>query len=409
MSYKKVFVRDLEIGMFVNELDRSWLDTPFPFQGFNIESDEDIVKLSKYCEFVFVDGDKSIDEDFAATRTSGSRVPSKAQAKPVYEGPKRTYKKSVTLKEEIQKAETAHTQLTGTYQCIYQDVLNNKKLDMAQIKEAMSPMVDTVVRNPDAFILLTNLKKSDSYAYNHSMSCSVLAVALGRHIGLPRLMLRDLALGAMLFDVGRAQLPQGLLSAERKLDTQEMKTIHKHVEIGMVAVAKTPNASKDVLDMVATHHERFDGSGYPRGLKGEEIPLFGRIAGIVDCYDAITSHRPYADTLSSYEAAKVLYEWRDKEFQGALVEQFIQVVGIYTMGTIVELTDGRIGVVSTLHREARMRPVVTILLNRDKEFMDDFEEVDLRREKTGLDGNELKIKHSLPNGSYDIDPAEYFL
>jgi len=405
MSKKKVFVGDLLPGMFVSELDRPWLETPFMYQGFIIENDKVIDKIAQHCKFVYVDDEKSQDYDFAATRAGELKPDEDA----LYSGPKIPYEKTIPFQEELESAKQAHDQLQETYEQIYTDIIDNNKLDIVRVKEAMAPMVDSVIRNPDAFLLLTQLKRSDEYAYNHAMSCSVLAVALGRHIGLPRLMIRDLALGALLFDVGRAKLPTELLNAPRKLSKAEMHVIHQHVETSLEAISQTPGASQEVLDMVATHHERHDGSGYPRGLRGDQIPLFGRIAGLVDSYDAITSKRPYADTLSSYEAARELYEWRDGAFQAALVEQFIQVIGIYTMGTIVELSDGRVGVVTSQHREARMRPVVTILLNREKEFMDEFEEVDLRREKRGLDQQELKIAKSLPKGSYDIDPAEFFL
>jgi HD-GYP domain-containing protein (c-di-GMP phosphodiesterase class II) len=405
MNKKKVLIGELLPGMFVSELDRPWLETPFLYQGFVIESDKDIDKLAQHCKFVYIDEEKSLDYDFAATRAGNLKQDKSA----LYDGPAIPYEKSSSFKEELESAREAHDRLTATYEQIYADIQHNNKLDLVKIKEAMAPMVDSVIRNPDAFILLTQLKQSDSYAYNHAMSCSVLAVALGRHIGLPRLMIRDLALGALLFDVGRAHIPKDLLSAPRKLSDEEMAVIRQHVETSLNAVAQNPGASQDVLDMVATHHERHDGSGYPRGLKGDQIPLYGKIAGIVDSYDAITSKRPYADPLSSYEAARELYEWRDKAFQAALVEQFIQVIGIYTMGTIVELSDGRVGVVSAQHREARMRPVVTVLLNRDKEFLDEFEEVDLRKERLGQDQQELKIARSLPKGSYDIDPAEFFL
>ena len=405
MPQKKVFVGDLLPGMFVSELDRPWLETPFMYQGFIIENEKVIDRITQHCTFVYVDDEKSLDYDFAATQAGELKPDQDA----LYSGPKIPYEKTLPFQEELENAKQAHDQLQETYEQIYTDIIDNNKLDIVRVKEAMAPMVDSVIRNPDAFLLLTQLKRSDRYAYNHAMSCSVLAVALGRHIGLPRLMIRDLALGALLFDVGRAKLPAELLNAPRKLSKAEMHVIHQHVETSMEAISQTPGASQDVLDMVATHHERHDGSGYPKGLRGDDIPLFGRIAGLVDSYDAITSKRPYADTLSSYEAARELYEWRDEAFQAALVEQFIQVIGIYTMGTIVELSDGRVGVVTSQHREARMRPVVTILLNREKEFMDEFEEVDLRREKRGLDQQELRIAKSLPKGSYDIDPAEFFL
>jgi HD-GYP domain-containing protein (c-di-GMP phosphodiesterase class II) len=398
----KTLVADLKPGMYVSSLDRPWLDTPFPFQGF-IVTEEDLDILTRYCQYVFVDLEKS------KVRPTPNKLRNQAQS-PLYNPAKaRIYPKKTSREEETSAALKAHKSIGDAYQRVLEDLNQNRKLSVPLLKEAVIPMVDSVIRNPDAMMLLTRLKKMDSYAYQHAVSCSVLAVAIGRQIGLPKPMLLDLAMGGALFDIGRMRLPPELLSRPRRLSDEEMTLVRQHVQFSIDALNNNKSVHASVIEMIATHHERHDGSGYPRHLKADQIPLFGRIAGLVDSYDAITSNRPHAEQLPQDAALRMIYEWRDIEFQGALIEQFIQVLGIYPMGSIVELSDGRVGVVSAQHPEARLRPTVMVVLEKDKQPPADYYEFDMRSHGEGENGQPLTITRSLPVGSHGIDPIDYFV
>jgi HD-GYP domain-containing protein (c-di-GMP phosphodiesterase class II) len=402
----KTWIDDLKPGMYVSSLDRPWLETPFPFQGFMLTAD-DIPKLAEYCKYVFIDVEKS--EKYLSPLSHILAVPKKKTSE-LFDRKKAVhYPRETSREEELKSAQSAYQDLTEAYDQLITDVAKNRKLNIPQLQQAIAPMVDSVIRNPDAFVLLTRLKKIDSYAYQHAMSCAVLAVATGRQIGLPRPMLQNLALGAALFDIGRAKIPHELLHKPRRLSDEELAYVRKHVQFSIEAVSSSSNIPADVLKMIETHHERHDGSGYPAGLSDNQIPLYGKIAGIVDCYDAITSKRPYATQMTPDEAIRMLYEWRDVEFQGALIEQFIQVVGVYPVGTIVELSDGRVGIVVAQHLEARLRPVVMVLLERDKQFAAEYYEFDMKQHEYGEDGKQLSIVHSLAPGAYGIEPSEHFL
>jgi hypothetical protein len=160
--------------------------------------------------------------------------------------------------------------------------------------------------------------------------------------------------------------------------------------------------------MIRTHHERHNGSGYPRGLSAEKIPLFGRIAGIVDAYDAITSQRPFCRPLPAFEAIEQLYQWRGIDFQTELVEQFIQVVGIYPVGSLVELSNGSVGVVIGQNEHYRLRPLIMVLLDADKQLLDEFHELDLRAGLESQGSAPPSIARGLPPGAYELDQGLYY-
>jgi HD-GYP domain-containing protein (c-di-GMP phosphodiesterase class II) len=161
----------------------------------------------------------------------------------------------------------------------------------------------------------------------------------------------------------------------------------------------------DVINMVAHHHERHNGTGYPEGLAGEKIPVFARIAAIVDCYDAITSHRSYARAVTPSAAIKMLYDWRDVDFQAELVEEFIQAVGIYPAGTLIELSSGEVAVVVAEYRTRRLRPQVMVLLDAEHQPLAEVKMIDLLSQTHTEDGEPLDIVTSLEPEAYGIDMA----
>jgi putative nucleotidyltransferase with HDIG domain len=276
---------------------------------------------------------------------------------------------------------------------------------VVKVKQSVDPMIDSISRNPDACIWLARLKQQDTYTYQHSVGASIWAVALGRQLGLPRPDLRSLAIGGLLFDIGKLRLTPELLGTARSLTDDEFGELRSHVTLGVEMIKDSGLMNKDVLDMVAHHHERHDGSGYPGGLSGDDIPVFARIAAIVDCYDAITSHRSYSRAIPPSAAIKKLYEWRDLEFQAELVEEFIQAVGIYPAGTLVELSSGEVAVVVAEYRTRRLRPKVMVLLDANKEACLEIKMIDLLTEKMTADGRPLEITSSLEPEAYGIDMA----
>jgi HD-GYP domain-containing protein (c-di-GMP phosphodiesterase class II) len=212
-----------------------------------------------------------------------------------------------------------------------------------------------------------------------------------------------------LFDIGKLQLPDSLLTKPGRLTDREHKLILRHVEFGVDIAREIDGVNEEVISVIANHHERHDGSGYPRGLPGREIPVNGRIAALVDCYDAITSERPYSPAMSTYDAIQALYEWRDKDFQADMVEQFIQCIGLYPTGTLVEMNTGEVGIVLAQNRVRRLRPQVMLLLDENKYAYEMSPILDLIEDPVDASGRLIEIRQPLPAGSYGIDAGDYYL
>lgn len=411
MSLKEIKIRviDLKLGMYVAHLDRPWIETPYLLQGFLVKFQHQIDELFNYCEFVFIDVERSTSVDESSTNILKTEPSIDEKKQYLTQKPPIHYKEKSEINDELSIARKEHGQLSNVAENIMIDICNNKNLELPSLKKAIDPMVNSIIRNPDAFTWLTRIKHKDNYTYNHLVSTSVWAVAFGRHLGLPKKDLQSLAIGALLFDIGKMRLPEKLINSSKRFNQYEFKLIKSHVKHSVDIVSNIKGINKNVIEMVKTHHERHNGSGYPAGLSKNNIPIFGKIAGIVDCYDAIISERSFISALSPHDAVKKFYEWRDIDFQAELIEQFIQVVGIYPVGTIVELNDGRVGVIVAQHRVWRLRPKIMMLLDHHKEAYADFKIVDLYTEVTNDEGDSIDIVKSLEPGMYGIDPEQFYL
>ena len=278
---------------------------------------------------------------------------------------------------------------------------------MPDLEVVTGALVDSVLRNSTAMSLLVRMQKKDEYAGAHSLATSVWALVFGRHLGLDRESLAAVGLGGLLLDVGKIKLPTEMLNKSGPLTDVERAHMQTHVEHSLQIIREGGGVDNRVLDMVATHHERFDGSGYPKGLRGNQIPVFGRIGGIVDSYAAMTSTRPYAEAMSSYDAMREFKSLSDKLFQAEMVEQFIQAIGIFPVGTLVELNTGEIGVVLKENFTARLQPEIAVILDSNKERLDDFRILDLYDQ--GTPEPTVWIERGVQPDAYDFDADEFFL
>ncbi|MBI3546756.1 MAG: HD-GYP domain-containing protein [Gammaproteobacteria bacterium] len=417
---KKLAVQDLQLGMYVSELDRHWLETSFLFQGFEIVSDEQIEELKKFCKHVYIDTDPRQDGAMKprpvvhAPRpeiANEDRPKRKIEFKEVLDrftpGHRRPprYQDSSVLEEEISHAKAIVTETRQTVYTIMDDVRLGHSIDTTSAKKVVADMVDSVIRNPDALMCLNQLKHKDEYTALHSLRVCVLALAFGRHLDLTNEELNLLGMGALLHDIGKMKVPLDIINKPGRLTEQEFELMKSHVPRGVEILEQTHGIPSQAIDVARFHHERYAGAGYAMGMKGENIGLFGSIGAIVDCYDAITSDRSYHVGMSAHDALKKMYSWRGKDFQPLLVEQFIQCMGIYPIGSVVEFNNGSIGVVISVNRLRRLKPKVALVLTPDKTPFSPVKIVDLMHQDGA--GQELEIRKVLPPGEHGVIPTKY--
>lgn len=421
---KLISVQDLRKGMYVAELDRPWLGTPFMFQGFEIRTDDQLQQLRELCEHVY------IQEKEAPVSVAIHRSPPVADTPPkVYAlwqqtiglttgkdslhtipntgKPPVRYQDVTPVEEELQQAVEIEMSTRDALYTVLDDAKLGRSIDTTTAKKVVSQMTESILRNPDALVWLTHLKNKHEYTALHSLRVCVLALAFGRHLGYDSEKLAILGTGALLHDIGKLHVPVDILQKPTTLTREEFQIMKTHVPSGLKILENSPGIPPIALEVVGRHHERYSGNGYAFGMSGDTIGEFGLISAIVDTYDAITSDRSYHLSLSAADALKIIYEGREKAYHPWLAEQFIQCMGIYPIGSIVELTNDAIGVVISSDRQRRLRPRVALVLMANKEKYTPAVIVDLAQMAHDANGHSLDIKTVLPYGAFGIVPTDY--
>ena len=266
------------------------------------------------------------------------------------------------------------------------------------------------MRNNSAMAALLRMRAVDDYTFSHSIACAVWGAIIGRQLGFPPKDIDSLALSCSLMDIGKTNLPPELLQQAESPTEEQWKKLQSHVQEGLNLLEENKVDDEKLRLTIQSHHERHDGSGYPNGLEANDIPLYARIAGIVDSYDAMITDTPYSEVRSSYAAVQELQSKAGVLYQKELVEQFIQAIGVFPVGAIVELNTGEVGVVVAQDTTRRLKPKVILLLDADKKPRSHLVIVDLANQESDDSGTlSWWITKELPNSAYGIDPAKYFL
>ncbi len=419
---RKVAIRDLKVGMYVCRLDREWGGTPFALQGVMVESEDDIALLAQYCSDVYIDTELSTtpaggaelsllpqDREPAELRKKRT-VTSYAPADVEQKQNQVAYVDASSLEDELPQARQAQQRVAVFAARMLEDVREGRQISHQAVHAAVEPMVYSIVRNADAFLWLETLRERGSYDYGHALNCSGLAAAFGRHIGFPQEMLADMAIAGLLLDIGKQRVPEGLLDRAGRLQGEEIEEAQRHVAHCLAILDEDGSMPSHVRDMIAGHHERHDGTGYPERLSGDDIPLLARIAAVIDSYDAMTSDRAYRKGVSRHVALQELYRQRDTLYSAEIVEQFLQCMGVYPTGSLVELGSGEVAVVMGQNAARRLLPKIMMLTDSSKVLLSNFRAVDLMAQVDGA-GNlgGFRIAALLEPGAYGLDPAELFL
>jgi HD-GYP domain-containing protein (c-di-GMP phosphodiesterase class II) len=423
-------------GMFVVELDRPWLGTPFLLQGFLVEDDDQIADLQKYCKTVTIDRGRSTGEHYAAApRAENVRRQPPAGSSVVVEPvgdefpevcrvlreqpPRRQRSRKVPQVFGLDKQSRLEAELLYSAPVV-DDVKSKLKSireslderisgDIKEVGSLVTEMAEAVERNPDAMIWLTRLRATDEYSYDHAVDVSVHLMVLARFLGMPARTVELLGLVGLMQDIGKVKLPEAVLHKQDALSDAELALVRSHVASSLEMLIGQPGFTSEALNIVGSHHERYDGSGYPRRIQGERISLHAELAGLIDCYCAMTRQRAYSAAVSSQQALESLIAARDKQFRAPLVDQLIQCVGLYPIGTLVELNSGEVAVVIQQNQIRRLKPRIMVVLGPDKSIERRPRTLDLIMDPTSVAGDAYRIVRSLPANAYGISPADFYL
>ena len=315
------------------------------------------------------------------------------------------YEDTTTVEDELGAAADSFKRSSDLLHRMSEDIRAGEGLKLENVDAVIQDMVDSMVRNPDALMWVARMREQDLNIYSHGISVAVNLVAFGRHLGYPKEQLAELGMFGLLLDVGKIKLPRALLEKHGRLSAEEFEQIKDHVELGLNILNDTPNISPDVLEGIAQHHERMNGSGYPNNLMGDKISTFGRMGAIADTYAAVTKPRPYAEVVSPHQALQMLTSWSGSQFHADMVEHFVQSIGVFPVGSMVELSTGEVAVVVTHNKIKRLRPKVLVLTEPDKTVRANPGMIDLLYDVSEAP---VYIRCGLPSKAYGLDPREFY-
>ena len=354
LKRRKLDVSQLEIGMFVCDVDRPWRETPFLFQGFPLLTVQDLRAVQACCQYVFID-------EYQRVKVSLKAPVSHLDA------PAPTSHKRAPLSQEMQQARRNRDKSSALIKDVFFEIQLGRGINTAACRELVHENLQSLLRNESAMLWLTRMKSQDEYTSQHCLSVSIMAMGFGHHLGLLGESLEQLGISGLLHDVGKISIDPLVLNKPGKLTAEEFELMKQHAVRGYKLLLSHRDLPSIAIDVAHGHHERLDGQGYPRGLGAAQIAYFTRIISIIDCFDAITSNRVYDRARTVKDAFKVLMECRDSHFDAELVMRFIEWLGIFPVGTLVELHTGEVGLVLEKHPKLQLRPKVVVLVDRDGE------------------------------------------
>ena len=398
MELREIPVERLSFGMFISKLDRPWTETPFVFQGFVLKSDKQLEVLKKFCKHVFVDPEKEdppevgkvTAEDLAKVR--GTTI----------------YKSTSSVEAELPVARKTYANATVIVRELSRAVEIGKTIDSSRSHEAAAQIAASVVRNPDAIALLIKLQEKSDATLSRAAEVSVMMTIFGRFLQLPQDRLELLGMLGLLQDVGKLKLPTEL-AARGPVSTEEIEIYRTHVDHSVRILSNTPGLPPELPGLASLHHERFDGSGFPRGLRGNAIAFPGLIAAIVDAFDTLTAPKPFGENLSPAKALNIIYKGRGTQFHPALAEQFIQCISIFPVGSAVELNSGEVAIVIAQNMVRRLQPRIMVVKDAQGNPLRPYKMLDLMKEPKFRPDEPYRIQRSLEYDSVKIDPREMFL
>jgi putative nucleotidyltransferase with HDIG domain len=350
---KKIKFDQIREGMYIQELCSTWMSSPFWQKSFLIETQATIDKIKKAdIREVWIDTEKGLDvlapiepepvfdpkfADETVALTPESVI---AQSKPAF-----SEVVSVSMDAELGRAAKIVGKSKSAVFSMFSEARMGKAIEAEQAMPLVEEIANSVMRNPGALIGLARLKTADDYTYMHSVAVCALMISLSRNLGLSDDETREAGLAGLLHDIGKMSVPIGILNKPGKLTDAEFVSVKEHPSAGYAMLLEAKGVGRIPLDVCLHHHEKMNGSGYPKGLSADEISIYAKMGAVCDVYDAITSNRPYKEGWCPAESLKKMSEWSKGHFDEVVFQAFVRSIGIYPVGTLVKLQSGRLGVV----------------------------------------------------------------
>jgi HD-GYP domain-containing protein (c-di-GMP phosphodiesterase class II) len=318
------------------------------------------------------------------------------------------YENTNPVEAELPRARQAFIHGENVARDIANQIQTDQLPDIPAVKACVDNIVDSMISNPDAVMLISRLRDEDINTYHHGVKVSLYLIALGRHLGIPKAQLAELGLIGMLADVGKIKLPRAILAKPSALTPAEFEIVKDHVDLGLAWLEGSGGLTPAVMQGIAQHHERLDGSGYPKGLTGDQLGVYGRMTAIADSFAAMITPRPYANASSAQEALLSLYEWGGSSFSAPMIEQFVQAIGVFPVGSLVDLSNGEVAAVVAHNRFRRLEPKVLVLTSPDKSPLATPIERDLF-ELGKSTVNRLRITKGVRMNSFTLSIRDHYL
>jgi putative nucleotidyltransferase with HDIG domain len=385
---KNFDIDQVEEGMFIDSIAKQQGRFRITSRG-RLNSIADIMQLKKKGILsVVVDMSKQLKPEPVAPQTL-SEIPVDLD-------------EEVSFEAELEVALKLHTQGKHLQKTMLESIGKKLPIDIGIPKTFANNLVSSIVRNPNALMCMTKIREKDSYLLDHSLNVAILLANFAIHIGLDEEQTQELALSGFLHDIGKIKIPDEILNKPGKLNDQEMNIMRDHV-YHATKVLLEMGIPDSIVSTIGQHHERLDGYGYPEGLRGDEIPQFGRMIAIVDTYDAITADRCYKEGMSSKKALQILMQNTPEKYDAALVTQFVQCIGIFPVGSLVKLNNEKIAMVLKLHPVHATKPIVKVFYSvRGNHYLEP-KELDLASAS-----NVVKIADAVIARKFNIDFNKYF-
>ena len=362
---RKISTQQLRVGMYVHEVCGSWLAHPFWRSSFRVEHAKQVAQLLAVSHVV-IDTARGLDvsassddaalmDDIEVPAEEGPEAPldNLAEASPL--------ETSCSFQQEVVRATRLIAQSRTAMKSLFQDARLGKAVDAETCLPLVDDITRSVDRNPGAIVSLARLKTSDDYTYMHSVAVCALMVALAKQLRLSEADTREAGLAGLVHDLGKAQMPLEVLNKPGALTTEEFAIMKRHPQAGYDMLVEGRGVGPIPLDVCLHHHEKVNGKGYPKGLKGDEISLFAKMGAVCDVYDAITSNRPYKAGWDPAESVQKMAQWtKDGHFDEAIFQAFVKSIGIYPTGSLVKLKSGRLAVVVEQGSGSLLQPLVRV-------------------------------------------------